>query len=186
MYANMFQILFMIHRENRKTLEYCYVRHIKSSNAEMSRHDGKNSIEILLALKFWFKRAFGSIGTICYQLTAEVVAPRSEVARPDGSSCYRRAFSSEITSFSRCYGHSVTLSVLAFNNTGYTKRNATPRSSVRSRRLRQICGVSVVAARELDWFLGKFVLSRKLLGAASYPSVFCPSFHRYQRGSHWM
>lgn len=60
-------------------------------------------------------------------------------------------------------GHSLALCVLAFNNTVCTKWNAAPCSSVRIRRLRPICGVFVVAARDLGSFLGAFEWSRNAL-----------------------
>jgi hypothetical protein len=145
-------------------------------------HDmtGMNSIEILLVLKLWFKRAFKSTGTIVTSCYGEVFAPRSEDARPDGSNCKRRAFSSEITSFGRCYGHSLALSVLAFNNTVCTKWNAAPRSTVRSSKLRPICGVFVAAVPDLYSFLGAFAWSRKALRSCVL-SVFSPSVREHQR-----
>jgi hypothetical protein len=147
---------------------------------------GINSIEILLVLKLWFKRAFKSIGTIVTSWHGEVFAPRSEDARPDGSNCKRRAFSSEITSFGRCYGHSLALSVLAFNSTVCTKWNAAPRSTARSRKLRPMCGVFVVVVRDLYSFLGAFVWSWKALRCCVLSVRFLSVCPWAPVHSHWM
>ena len=146
----------IIHERNEGLLAKCDT----INTVILKYHDmtGMNSIEILLVLKLWFKRAFKSIGTIVTSCHGAVFVPRSEDARSDGSNCKRRAFSSEITSFGRCYGHSLALCVLAFNNTVCTKWNAAPRSTARSRKFRPICDV-----RDLDWFLGAFAWSRTAL-----------------------
>jgi hypothetical protein len=143
----------------------CYVRPNKYSNAEISRHNGDEFNRNFTCAKIVFQACLEMIDTICYQLTRRGICPTQwrRTSWRQQLKCGALSRRKSQASVAVTDGHSLALSALAFNNTVCTKWNGAPRSSVRSSRLLPICGVFVVAAGNLDSFLGAFASSRKAL-----------------------